>query len=95
MKRFADQAQEILDAAINAPRGSNLTLLVRADGSVHMLSECDWPLDSLLRHHGARAAYRVRHERDFVRVEGREGTKTCILEAPHPARAAQSLLLRG
>ena len=51
-----------------------------------MISDSDWPLDSLLREHGAASAYRVSGNRGAVRVEGREGTRRCVLESVNPVR---------
>lgn len=85
MSRFAEYAQQILDAAeAAASRGescSEMTILIREDGGIHMLADSDWPLDSLALHHGARTAYRVSQRFGSVRVEGREGSKRCLMES--------------
>jgi hypothetical protein len=60
-----------------------------------MIADSDWPLDSLQAHHGASMAYRITQEREKVRVEGREGLRTCQVETPNPARAARLILGRG
>ena len=83
MSRFTEQAENILVTAETAAwRGeqcADLTILIGQDGGIHMLSDSDWPLDSLTSHHGAKAAYRVMQRNGEVRVEGREGTRTCLL----------------
>ncbi len=96
MSRFAEQAQRLLDAAESASAAgeacSDLTVLIKHDGGIHMLTDSDWPLDSLAWHHGAKMAYRVGRRRGSVRVEGREGSRTCVLESANPKQVARMLL---
>jgi hypothetical protein len=96
VSRFAEHAQGLLDAAESASAGgqacSDLTIPIGPGGGIHMLADSDWPLDSLARHHGARTAYRVSERRGSVRVEGREGSRTCVIESASPRQAARMLL---
>jgi hypothetical protein len=96
VSRFADNAQNILDAAESAAgRGescSEMTILIGREGGIHMVADSDWPLDSLACHHGAQTAYRVSQHRGSVRVEGREGSRTCVFESASPAHTARLLL---
>ena len=96
MSRFAEQAQSILDAAASAAAHGNgcsaMTILIGADGAIRMCADSDWPLDSLVEHHGARAGYRVSGHNGAVRVEGREGPRTCLLETRTTAHVARMLL---
>lgn len=69
-----------------------MTILIGSDGAIRMVADSDWPLDSLASHHGAHTAYRVTEHRGSVRVEGREGLKTCLLEKAKPAQVARFLL---
>jgi hypothetical protein len=69
-----------------------MTILIGADGAIRMCTESDWPLDSLVLHHGARAGYRVTGRNGAVRVEGREGQQTCVLETRSQAHVARLLL---
>lgn len=71
---------------------SDMTILITAEGAIRMVADSDWPLDSLAWHHGAQSAYRVSDRRGSVRVEGREGSKTCVLESAKPAQIARMLL---
>ena len=91
MSRFAEHAQNILDAAESAGTCSDMTILLGRDG-IRMIADSDWPLDSLLWHHGAESAYRVSEHRGSVRVEGREGSRRCLLESVSPAHTARMLL---
>jgi hypothetical protein len=96
VSRFVEHAQQIMDAAESASlRGetcSEMTILIAPDGGIRLVADSDWPLDSLACHHGSQAAYRVSERRGSVRVEGREGSKTCVLESAKPAQIARFLL---
>jgi hypothetical protein len=96
VSRLAEQAQDLLDAATAAAaRGeccTDMAILIGNDGSIRMCAESDWPLDSLAREHGARAAYRVTGRDGAVRVEGREGMRRCLLESRSPNAIARLLL---
>lgn len=85
MSRFAEHAHQILDAAeAAAARGetcSEMTILIGHDGGIHMIANSDWPLDSLVLHHGARAVYRVAERNGNLTVEAREGRRRCLLES--------------
>jgi len=85
---FAQRAQELLEAAVAGPGGSVMTVLIGHDGAIELCADSDWPLESLARERGARSAYRVSSDRRGVRVEGREGLRTCVLES----RSARLLL---
>lgn len=61
-------------------------MLIGQDGAIQLCADSDWPLESLARERGARAAYRVSSHPGGVRVEGREGLRTCLLESRQPLR---------
>lgn len=88
--------QQIFDTALAAhPNGSSgeVTILIGEDDAISMISDSDWPLDSLARERGAKAAYRVTGASNgAVRVEGREGYRRCVMETASPARTARLLL---
>jgi hypothetical protein len=96
VSRFAEHALNILDAAETASgRGescSHMTILIGQEGAIHMIADSDWPLESLTWHHGAREAYRVSESSGSVRVEGREGLRTCVVESSKPTQIARFLL---
>jgi hypothetical protein len=93
---FTQRAEQLLEAAEAAvARGescSHVTMLIAHDGGIRMLAESDWPLDSLARQHGARAVYRVSENKGAVRVEAREGSRTCVMESLPGAALARMLL---
>jgi hypothetical protein len=70
-----------------------MTILIGQNG-IRMIADSDWPLESLLWHHGAQTAYRVSESGGSVRVEGREGSRRCVLESASHARTARLLLGR-
>jgi hypothetical protein len=96
VSRFVDTAVEILEAAENVARAgqapSELTFLIGMEGGIRIVADSDWPLDSLQREHGARMAYRLSPTQGRISVDGREGSRTCHLEADPPARTARFLL---
>jgi hypothetical protein len=96
VSRFIANAVEILAAAENTMTAgstpSDLTILISAEGGIHMVADSDWPLESLRQYHGSSAAYRVQPFEDRVRVEGRTGSQTCVFESEKPQRAARFLL---
>jgi len=96
VSRFLENAAKLLDAAECGLRAghvpSDMTILIGAGGGIHMIASSDWPLDSLQAHHGAAMAYRVSHDRDAVRVEGRSGASKCLIESPKPDQVARLLL---
>ena len=71
---------------------STMTILIGQEGNVRLIAESDWPLDSLQAHHGAQMVYRIGQRQETVRLEGREGARTCLLESEKLNRAAQRLL---
>jgi hypothetical protein len=71
---------------------SEMSILITPEGAIRMVADSDWPLDSLAWHHGAQTAYRVSEHHGSVRVEGREGSKTCVLQSTKPAQIARLLL---
>jgi hypothetical protein len=92
VSRFADQAANILEAAESAGACSHMTILIGPQGAIHMIADSDWPLDSLARHHGAKTAYRVSESSGSIRVEAREGLRTCLMKSAKPSQIARFLL---
>ncbi|MCP5120751.1 MAG: hypothetical protein GY953_58910 [bacterium] len=96
MSRFLENAAEIFDAAERSFEAghspSDLTILIGPNGGISLVADSDWPLDSLQAHRGARMVYRVSQRDKTVRLEGREGSRTCVFETAKPERAARRLL---
>lgn len=91
--------QQIFDTAVAAnPDGAaeEVTILIGHDDAISMIADSDWPLDSLVRERGAKAAYRVTGAHGgAIRVEGREGYRRCVMETASPAHTARLLLGAG
>lgn len=99
VSRFLEDAANLLDAAESAVQSGNppshLTILLGCEGGIRMIADSDWPLESLQAHHGATAVYRVTDENTKVRVEGRDGRRSCIFESPKEPSAARWILRRS
>jgi hypothetical protein len=80
---FLENAQRIFDVARadNGAEYSDFALLVRPDGSLHIVMESAMNLDAVAAENGARTAYRVCRSRDGVRVSGQNATSRCELSS--------------
>lgn len=90
---FEQQAYELLNTALLGPSEAEMTVLIGFDGGLRLCVESDWPLDSLVREQGARTGYRVQFLGGTVRVEGREGLRTCVLESARPQTSLNEFTL--
>ena len=93
---FIDNAARIFEAAQNVMNAgempSDYTILMGGEGGIRMIADSDWPLDSLLREHGAGMAYRVKPGTDRVTVDGQDGTRSCRFETPSLLQTARLML---
>jgi hypothetical protein len=94
---FAEHMQQLFDAASTAAQrgetASEMTILIGQDDAICMITDSDWPLDSLALDRGAKSAYRVTAALNgAIRVEGREGLRRCLMESPNLAQTARLLL---
>ena len=84
MDAFLADAESILETGLNALRSgqkpSALVILKKYDGSIEVLADCDWPLNSLRAERGARCAWRITSRQNSIVVEGEEGGRRCRLE---------------
>ena len=96
VSRFVENAAKLFEAAEGAAQAGNqlseTTILISPTGGIRMVIDSDWPLESLLAHHGAQMAYRVSQQETTVRVQGRAGGKTCLFETERPDEVARRLL---
>jgi hypothetical protein len=78
---FLENAQRIFEVARmdSGAETSDFALLVRPDGSLHVIMETEMNLDVAAIENGARTAYRVSRSRGGVRVSGRNGESRCEL----------------
>ncbi len=84
---FLRNAEELFATAQEgAGDDCQVSVLVGADGGIHMVFGSDWGLEPLRQHHGAQAAYRVTRSGGSVALEGRSAGASCRLEAARPAR---------
>jgi hypothetical protein len=89
MDTFLENAKRIFDVARadSGAEASDFALLVRPDGSLHVIMESELNLDAVAIDTGARSAYRVSRSKDGVRVSGRDGASRCELTCPGFSRA--------
>ncbi len=93
MSHFLADAQGILETACTAGgEDSDLAILVDREGSIRVVEAAGLPLDALQLHFGAQTAYRIRRTFSTVRVEGRAGSHSCLLEAKRLPHTAKRLL---
>ena len=96
MSLFVENAVKLLSAAEHAMESghvpTDMTILITPGGSIRMVADSDWSLDSLQSYHGASTAYRVSRQNEKVRVDGREGARTCRFESEDTQRAARFIL---
>lgn len=69
-----------------------MAILVGAGGSIQIVDAGGIPLAALKLNMGARTAYRIVQSPKGVRVEGRTGSRCCVLEAESPSLAARRVL---
>ncbi|MEO8025912.1 MAG: hypothetical protein ABI823_05545 [Bryobacteraceae bacterium] len=87
MGRFAENALRIFEAADDigtAGEAAAMTILITPGASLRIISDTDWPLESLRADYGASMAYRVTRQDAKVRLEGCADHYTCQLDAPSP-----------
>jgi hypothetical protein len=93
---FSDNAASIFEAAESVLKAgqdpTDMTIVIGQEGGIQLIAESDWPLDSLLAHHGAQMAYRVSQQDKSLRLEGRAGGRTCLFETAKLDGAARTLL---
>ena len=92
---LADVGQifEVAAAATGAGEAvCDMAILVQPDGSLRMMDASGWQLPALAAHTGAQTVYRVTRNSGRVRVEGRSGFRSCLLESETPAHKAAALL---
>ena len=92
MDEFLRNGQSVLETARAATSrdepGEALAIVIGRDGSLRAVTGSEWTLEALAAEHGARAVFRVSRTRAKLRVEGRSGTRSLLLEEEMPAAAA-------
>ncbi|MBI3679260.1 MAG: hypothetical protein HY235_02545 [Acidobacteria bacterium] len=96
MSVFWENATRLLDAALSAARAGrpteSMTVLIGAEGGIHILAGNDWPLDRLASDRGVPIAYRVHQRQGRITVEGHTANGSCYLESRTAEPAARRLL---
>lgn len=94
MSHVEENAHRLYQTAerVPGPAASEISLVVRPDGSLHVVMGNGWTPEALAAHHGARAVYRVLRFHDRVRVEARAPGEQVLLATEPPALTARRLL---
>lgn len=97
MSRFLDNAASIFEAAESSVENgltpSDMTILIGVEGGIRLVAgSSDWSLDAIQADRGAEMVYRVSQMGEKVRVEGRAGSQTCVLETEARKRTIASIL---
>ena len=92
MSRFLDDAESLFQAASGASEPADLAITLSAGGGIRIVDAAGWDLSALQLHSGASTVYRISRNYDGIRVEGRSGSRSCVLTAEFPAATAQRLL---
>jgi hypothetical protein len=79
---FLENAQRIFDVARqdSSAECTDFALLVRSDGSLHVMMESQLSLEGAAVEVGARTAYHISRSPRGVRVTGRDSGQHCVLE---------------
>jgi hypothetical protein len=96
MDTLFENAHRIFDIARSGAAAGNqdFALLVRPDGGLHFVMESPFSMEAAALHCGARTAYRITRSIDGVRVDGRGGGRTCVLEEFSEPKAFSREMLR-
>jgi hypothetical protein len=95
MSAFLKDAEKIFESARMVSGGDNsqsdLAIIINRQGGIQFVEATGWHLGSLEANYGARTVYRVSRGGGKVRVEGKSGSETCILESRSQSKIAQQL----
>lgn len=86
MSRFWNDAQRILDTAIHGD--ADVGVLIDPSGAIRIVDAAGWRPEALQAHYGAQTVYQVTHSQSTVRVTGRSGNRSCIVEERRPSLPA-------
>jgi hypothetical protein len=75
---------DVASAADDLTDPQDFALLIRPDGGLHFVMESPFSIEAAAIHAGARTAFRVTRSRDGVRVEGKSGSRDCVIEERNP-----------
>jgi len=93
--RFWEDAVSVFETARHAARAegsSALNILFDDAGALRIVSGEGWRPEALQMHYGARTVYQVTRTAAGVRVTGRSGSDSCVLESTLPAARRAGLL---
>src|SRR5579863_2781954 len=86
MDNLLEIARRILDVARFGRDSQDFALLVRPDGGLHFVMESPFSIEAAAIHAGSQSVFRITRSRGAVRVEGRSGNRSCVLEDRNPRK---------
>src|SRR5947207_6452399 len=79
VSRFWQDAMQILETARQGAE-TNVGILVDHTGGIRIVDSAGWNPDSMQAHYGARTVYQITRSPRGVRVAGKCGGESCLLE---------------
>lgn len=99
MSAFLEDAEKIFESARVVSGGdesrADLAIIINRQGGIQLVEAAGWHLGCLEASYGARTVYRVTRGGGKVRVEGKNGSETCLLESQSQSKIARQLLGGG
>jgi hypothetical protein len=96
MSAFLEDAEKIFESAREVSgvddSQADLAIIINRQGGIQLVEAAGWHIGSLEASYGARTVYRVTRGGGNVRVEGKSGSDTCLLESRSQAKIARQLL---
>jgi hypothetical protein len=88
VSRFLEDAERVLETANVAPAHcgmADMAILIDAWGGMRIVDAAGWRPEALEAHYGAKTVYQVTRTPGGVRVTGRSGGRSCVLESARPS----------
>ena len=88
MSRFLEDAERVLETANGTPAYcgmADMAILLDAWGGMRIVDAVGWRPEALQAHYGAKTVYLVARTAGGIRVTGRSGGQSCVLESSRPS----------
>ena len=97
MSRFLEDAERVLETAGVKPAYcgmAELAILIDVWGGMRIVDAAGWRPEALQAHYGAATVYQVMRTPGGIRVMGRSGGRSCVLESSRPSPPQPAILAR-
>ncbi len=95
MSRFLEDAERVLETAGVKPAYcgmADLAILIDVWGGMRIVDAAGWRPEALQAHYGAATVYQVMRTPGGIRVMGRSGGRSCVLESSRPSPPQPAIL---